>query len=178
MAKLVAQACAGKDPCNVITDTIPGDAFGEANLNAVKGVSGVKVIQKINTNYDAAQMQKTAPDVFAAHPDVDVLVTLTDNEALAAVKAAKQAGLAGKVKILGAGGSRLGAQAVKDGDMFGTLATWPLQSGKLAGEMATKAANGQKIVPAGINGQQIDTPEIITPDTVADFKPEWGATRG
>lgn len=39
------------------------------------------------------------------------------------------------------------------------------QTGKLAGEMA------------GVEGQQIDTPQVVTKDT-DQFEPEWGASAG
>lgn len=177
-AKLVEDACDGKDPCNVIADTIPGDPFGDAFLKAISAVPGVKVIQKINTNYDPSQMQKIAADTFAAHPDVDLLFTLSDQQALAAVPALKEAGMLEQVKLIGGGGSRQGAEAIADGILFGTLATWPFQTGKIAGEMAVKAVNGEKIDPAGVEGQEIDTPQVVTKDTVDQFKPEWGASAG
>jgi ribose transport system substrate-binding protein len=175
-AKLVEGACAGKNPCNIIADTVPGDPFGAAFLAAAKSVSGVKIIQNINTNYDPTQMQKIAADTFAAHPDADVLLTLSDQQALAAVPARKEAGLTDKVALIGAGGSRQGAQAIADGVMFGTLGIWPKQIGKIAGEMAVKAANGEKIDPAGVEAQDLDEPDVVTKDNVSEFKPEWGAS--
>ncbi|HWI22566.1 MAG TPA: sugar ABC transporter substrate-binding protein, partial [Baekduia sp.] len=175
VAELVKGACAGKDPCNLITDTIPGDTFGEITLAKVKAVPGVKIIQKINTNYDPAQMAKIAADTFTRNKNADVLMTLSDQQALAAVPAIKAAGLTGKIKLIGAGGSRQGAAAIADGTMYGTGATWPFQYGTTAGKMAIQAVNGDKVDPNAVDANKIDTPLVVTKDNVSQFKPEWGA---
>jgi ribose transport system substrate-binding protein len=173
--EMVKKACAGKDPCNVVMDSVPGDTYGTILTAAVKAVPGVKIINKINTNFDPSQMAKTAPDMFASNPNIDVLVTLADGQAIAAIPAAKAAGLFGKVKLLATGGSRQGAAAIADGSIFGTLASWPFQMGVAAGKMAVQAANGQTLEPNAVNGLTIDKPAVVTKDTVAQFKPEWGA---
>jgi ribose transport system substrate-binding protein len=175
MTKMVTSTCADKDPCNVVMDSIPGDTFGTIMTKAVEAAPGVKIINKINTNFDPAQMAKTAPDMFAANPSIDVLVTLADGQALAAIPAAKAAGLEGKVKLLAAGGSRQGAAAIKDGSLAGTLASWPFQTGVAVGKMAVQAVNGETVQPNAISGLTIDTPAVVTPDNVDQFKPEWGA---
>jgi ribose transport system substrate-binding protein len=174
MAKAVQEGCAGKNPCNVITDTIPGDPLGEMVLTALKAVPGVKIVDNINSNYDTSKMHSIAPDAFAAHPNTDALVTFDDAVSLATVPAIKAAGLTGKVKLFAAGGSRQGAKAVADGVMFAVLGTWPYREGKVAGEMAVKAANGQPISPAGVDAQNLGKPEIVTKATVSEFQPEWG----
>lgn len=175
LADTVAQACEDKDPCNVIADTIPGDPFGDADLRFIAAVPGVKVVQKINSAYDASLMQKLIPDALTAHPEADVLVTMADNTALAAVPAVKAAGMSDSLRVVGFSGSRQGAKAVADGVLFGTTGSWPQQWGKAAGEMAVKAVNGQPIDPPGIDAVLIDEPQMVTPDTVSQFKPEWGA---
>jgi ribose transport system substrate-binding protein len=177
-AELAKQACAEKNPCNVILDSVPGEVFGEAVTKAVTGIDGVKIVQKINSNFDPSQIQKVVPDALSAHPDVDVVLFMSDSQALAAVPVIKAAGMSDTVKVIGGGGSRAGAAAVTDGSLFGTVGAWPFQTGKAAGEMAVKAANGEKIDPIAIDGQVIDSPQVVTRDTVDEFKPEWGASAG
>lgn len=175
LAQVVEEACAGKDPCRVIADVIPGDPFGATNLEHVSALPGVEIVQKINTMYDPGQMRKLAPDVLSRNPDADVLMVMSDQQALAAVPAVQEKGMSDQIKLIGLGGSRQGAAAVADGTLYGTLSNWPRQMGKIAGEMAVKAVNGQAIDPAGVDALQIDKPLTVTPETVDQFEPEWGA---
>ncbi|HWI21124.1 MAG TPA: sugar ABC transporter substrate-binding protein [Baekduia sp.] len=174
LSQLVALACDGKDPCKVIADLIPGDVYGEAYDKAISATPGVKIVQRINSMYDNTRMQKAMPDALSAHPDADVLITIGDNTAVAALPAIKDAGLTGKIKVIGAGGSRQGAAGVKDGQLFATAGTWPRLAGTIAGGMAVKAVNGQKIDPVSVNAQKINKPELVTKENVDQFKPEWG----
>jgi ABC-type sugar transport system substrate-binding protein len=93
------------------------------------------------------------------------------------VPALKQAGKLGQIELIGSGGSRLGAKAIADGTMFGTIGNWPEQGGAIAGKQLTQAVNGETVDPKGVNGLEIDTPVVVTKDNVDQFKAEWGAER-
>lgn len=173
---VVRDACEGKDPCRIVAEEVPGDPFSTTMNRVVEEqLPNAEIVQKFNGMYDPATVAKVMPDVVSANPDIDVLLAITDGDALAAVPALRSAGLLGQVNIVGAGGSREAAKAVKDGTMFGTTGTWPIQAGRIAGEMAIKAVNGQTIENPGVNSLTIDTPPRVTPETVDEFTAEWGA---
>ncbi|UGS37298.1 hypothetical protein DSM104329_03713 [Capillimicrobium parvum] len=179
IAGLTAEACKGQDPCKIIGEVAtPDDPVTNQVIDTVKkDVPGADVVQTVVGQYDPSMIAKAFPDALSAHPDAQVFVSAADSQALAVVPALKQAGKLGRVKLIGSGGSRLGAKAIADGTMFGTVANWPLQHGEAAGRMVVQAVNGEKVDPQSVNALEIDTPSLVTKATVSQFKPEWGAER-
>lgn len=177
LADLVKLACANTDPCEVVAEVATAnDPLTTDAANEVAKVPGVEVVQRIATQYDPSMFAKSLGDALSAHPGIDVVVAAADFGALAVVPVLKQAGKLGSIKLVGNGASRSGVAAVKDGTLFGTLGTWPLQMGQLAGTAAMEAVNGKTPSPAGVNGYEIDTPLLVTKKTVDQMKPEWGAS--
>ncbi|MFN8201232.1 MAG: sugar ABC transporter substrate-binding protein [Solirubrobacteraceae bacterium] len=178
LVELTTKACEGLDPCNIIVEIVTAsDTYSNTYADAIaKEVPHAKVVAKLPGMYDPSVITKTMPDLLSAHPDTNVFVSAADSQALAAVPAIKSAGLEGKIKLIGNGGSRLGAKAVADGTLFGTLGLWPQQNGALAVKAATQAVNGQPVDPSGVDIYTVDTPSIITKENVDQFKPEWGAS--
>lgn len=174
--ELTTLACEGLDPCKVVVEVItPTDPVTNLVADQIKAkVPNVEIVQKIVTGFDPAQIAKQMPDILSATPDLDVFVAGADTQALAALPALKDAGMDGKVKVLGSGGSREGVAAIKDGSLFGSHGSWPVQMGKLVAEMVIKGLNGQKIDPIGVDALLMDEPRILTKETVDQFSPEWG----
>jgi ribose transport system substrate-binding protein len=173
VAGLVKSACEGRSPCRVIAEDVPGDPFTTATNKRIAQLLNVQIVQKLAGMYDPALIQKNLPDALSAHADADVFLAASDTEALAALGPISSAKRQGKIRVVGVGGSRRGAEAVAAGTMFATTGGWPIQAGRLAGQMAIKAINGQSIAPKGINSALIDQPLEVTPKTVGTFKAEW-----
>ncbi|HWI22037.1 MAG TPA: substrate-binding domain-containing protein, partial [Baekduia sp.] len=115
-------ACAGLDPCKVIAEiAAPGDPLTSKIVRAARAEPNVEVLQVLAAEYDPGTIAKEMPDALTAHSDVDVFLSAADSQALATIGAFKQAGLFGKVKIIGNGGSRLGKPAIADGTLFSTM---------------------------------------------------------
>jgi ribose transport system substrate-binding protein len=177
IAGLTEQACQGLATCKVIAEVAsPNDPVTNVVVDEVKKVPGVDVVQTISGQYDPSVIAKAFPDALSAHPDANVFVSAADSQALAVVPALKQAGMFGKIKLIGSGGSRLGAKAIADGTLFGTVGNWPEQHGAAAGKMLVQAARGEKVDPVSVDALQVDTPSLVTEETVKEFKPEWGAS--
>lgn len=179
MAEITTKACAGIDPCDIIAEVAtPNDPLTNAIVDEIeKTVPAAHVVQSIVGQYDPSVIAKAFPDALNAHPDADVFVAAADSQALAVIPALKQAGKLGEVKIIGNGGSRLGADAIADGTMFGTLGTWPQQDGAIVAKMLTQAVNGDPVEPSAVDSMTVDDPVIVTKDNVDQFKPEWGTDR-
>lgn len=179
VVQLTKAACEGLDPCKIIAEVAtPNDPLTTQAVAAVKKeVPNAQVVQTISGQYDPSIIAKAFPDALSAHPDANVFLSAADSQALAVVPAIKQANKLGKIKLIGNGGSRLGAKAVADGTMFGTIGNWPEQAGGIAGKMLIQAVNGQTVDPKGVDGLKIDEPLIITKENVDQFTPEWGAER-
>lgn len=178
IAVLVKEACAGLDPCKVIAEETPGEQYTTAANAEVTKLPGVEIVQKYDSKFDPSVVAKVIPDVLRRNSDANVLLTTSDSDALAALPAIEDAGMTDQLKVIGAGGSRLGAKAVQDGQLYGTVGSWPVQYGKRAGEIAIKAVNREPLPqPPGIAALTIDGPASVTSETVDRFKPEWGASR-
>lgn len=175
VAELVKQACEGKDPCNVIvTIATPNDQLTNSPIAAIeRNVPNAKIVQKVVTGYDPSGPTKVLPDALTAHPDTNVIVLTADNLAGATLNVLKDAGMEGKVALIGNGGSKEGAKRVAAGDMFGTVAIWPEQMGEAAAQMLTDALNGRSIAEPGIDAFTMDQPQPVTKDTVDRFQAEW-----
>jgi len=179
LVDLTTEACAELDPCKIIVEIVTAsDIYSNTYADAIaKEVPNAEVVAKLPGMYDPSVIAKAMPDALSANPDTNVFVSAADSQALAAMPAIKEAGLDGKIKIIGNGGSRLGAKAIADGTMFGTLGLWPRQNGELAVKAAAQAINGEPVEPSGVDMYEVDEPVIVTKDNVDQFKPEWGASR-
>ncbi|MDF2050433.1 sugar ABC transporter substrate-binding protein [Arthrobacter sp. Cr_A7] len=175
-SEMVKKACEGKDHCKVFIEiAAEGDPLTLSLVDKVNELPNVEVVEVLAAEYDPSVIARLMPEALKRHPDVDVYNAAGDQTAIAAIPAFEAAGLLGKVKIVGAGGSRAGKKAVEDGKFFSTSADYPYTFGKIAGEMAVKAVNGQKIDPPGVNAQYVKQPSIVTKENVDQFDPEWGA---
>ncbi|WP_350351676.1 sugar ABC transporter substrate-binding protein [Microbacterium sp. A8/3-1] len=175
--ELIKEACAGASPCEIIAEiSSPTDRWTNDLINGIETALGsdASVVQKVVSQYDPGQIAKALPDALNAHPDAQVFFAVSDQSALAAIPVIAQAGKTEQVKIIGLGGSGQATEAVADGTLFGTTATWPLQTGKLLAEALIESVSGSEITQASVDLLKIDTPVLITGETVGEFKPEWG----
>jgi ribose transport system substrate-binding protein len=175
-AKLVKQACGDINPCKVIAEVVtPTDQVTGQIVKDLKKDPQIKVVQVLATHYDPAEVAKQLPDALAAHPDTNVFVAGADSQALAALPAVKSSGRDGKLIVLGQGGSRLGAEAIADGSLGGSVGSWPLKEAVAMAKMVQQTVNGQQVEPNGISALTMGTPLILTKANIAQFTPEWGA---
>lgn len=177
-AQLVEEACGSADPCKVIAEVVtPNDPFTNDVVDGVEKRLGdrIEVVQRIASQYDLGVIAKAMPDALSANPDVDVFFAASDQSALAAVPAIKDAGLSDQVKVTGRGGSGEGAKAVRSGDLVGTTGNWPKQYGAFIAEALTQAVNGETVAEPSLDMLKTDTPTVVTAETVDEFEPEWGA---
>ena len=180
LLQLLEEACADVDPCKVIGEVAsPSDPLTTRVVAEAKKMPNVELVQTISAGYDPAAVAKAFPDALSANPDAHVFLSAADSQALAVVPVLEAAGKTDQVKLIGNGGSRLGAKAVADGVLFGTGASWPSQMGARAGEILQKAVSGEAIEGPGVDALGIaeGQPQVLTADTIAEFTPEWGAER-
>ncbi|GAA5071797.1 ribose transport system substrate-binding protein [Thermocatellispora tengchongensis] len=112
--------------------------------------------------------QSACQNMLAANPDIQLFYAQSDDMSVGCAKAVKSAG--SKAKVIGIGGSKLGIDAVKSGDVSGTVCFKPEDLGKLALDTLYKHLTGEKKQNAAF--VTYDTPPI-TKDNVADCTPQW-----
>lgn len=176
--KLVAEACADKDPCRVgylfIQKGSPPDvALRDGFDEAVRG-TGVEIVAEGNSQASRTGTLKAMQDILTAHRDIDVVAGMNVSPD-AARQAIAKAGLGHDVAIVSISGSRQAAKAVDDGTFYGIATSVPATEGGLAVDALAKAmATGEEL--GGIDpvvAGRIPGEGRITKANVTEFRPEY-----
>jgi ribose transport system substrate-binding protein len=151
LGQLMVQACADKNPCNVVY--MPAD-LRAANENVrkkavedfFKATPNVKLIGEPPSGFDAPSGLKAGQDLVTAHSTgVDVIGGSAGQAMIGALPAFKDAGWLGKVKIVANGGTVEECKYIRDGTLFGAVVHLPYTDGKLAVHEAQDKANGKTV---------------------------------
>lgn len=184
LGKMIIQACdtIESKPCKV--GYLNGAQALTIDQDRVESITKVLADHpdiEIVSNQEALYLQdkgyEVAQNMLQAHPDINVFATSGDQMMLGAEQAVKDAGLTGKVLLLGNGTSQQGYDAIKEGRFFAAYADIPYTMGQIACEIAIKAVHGEEVPKFVVNDEQkpplpTDGP-IITQDNVDEFKPQW-----
>lgn len=179
----VVGACKGKSPCEVVY--LPGSirqATESIRTKAVREVlsrePGIKVVAHQEGGYLQASALKVTTDILAVHRGVDVIATSGDQMTLGAERAVKNAGLTGKVKLIGNAASMEGVRAVREGRWYSTPVYLPADEGRIAAELAIRAVRGEN-VPSSVNtldrspvGESATQATLRSPKGMS-FKGQW-----
>jgi ABC-type sugar transport system substrate-binding protein len=180
LAAMTEAACGDTDPCKVAYyHGPPAFTFAAESLKTfladVKKTGKIDVVDQNASNFDLATGYNLAKTLLAKDPTVNVITSDSDQSALGAAKAVKEAGKESTIKVIGGGGSNAGAAAIKSGVLYGTSALYPGGLGEKSVELGVKALNKEELgeteadiatlVPLGTK---------ITKENVEEFKPEWG----
>lgn len=112
--------------------------------------------------------QSACQNMLAGNPDIKLFYAQSDDMAVGCAKAVKAA--ASKAVVVGIGGSKLGVDAVKSGEVFGTVCYKPHDMGGLAMQVLYDNLTGAKKSAAEF--VTYETP-AISKDNVADCSPQW-----
>jgi len=175
--KIIVEACEGLDPCKVAY--LPGSKALPLETVRTEGVMSVleqhpniDVVSQQEGGYTADTGLKTAQNVLQAHRDVNVMAS-SDQAITGAAQAVKDAGLEGKVKLVGQGAAKQAVQAIRDGSWFGAYVYVPYSEGKKSAEFAIDAVRG-KTVPKSLNSETLSPiGPIATKKTLGDFAGDW-----
>lgn len=83
------------------------------------------------TDWTPEKGQAVCQNILTAHPDLDLLFSQADDMAIGCSRAIRSAGSKAKLIATG-GGSRLGNEAIKTGELDGSVCTNPETIGRLA----------------------------------------------
>jgi ribose transport system substrate-binding protein len=112
--------------------------------------------------------QAACQNMLQANPDVRLFYALSDDMAVGCAKAIKAA--KSKALAVGIGGSKLGVDAIKSGEIYGTVCYKPEDMGQLAMQTLHDRLTGKQTASAQF--VTYETP-AITKDNVADCNPQW-----
>ena len=162
----VADMLEGKGNIAILTGP-SGDSGGLQRLEGYENILAnypdiVQVVEPADCGWDTASAQSTVESWLSAY-DLDAIIA--ENGGMA-VGAGNAAGKDSGIIITGVDGTPDGFEAIKDGRMTGTVS----QNG---GEMAANGLNAAVIL---LNGEELETNELITMNTwidkenIADFE--------
>jgi ribose transport system substrate-binding protein len=184
IGNMIVSACETVEtkPCKV--GYLPGAlalTIDQDRLTAIQSVLSTHSDIEIVATQEAYYLQDTGlsvtQNILQAHPDINVLATSGDQMMLGAEQAINDAGLTGKVLMIGNGTSQQGYTEIKEGRWFADYADIPFTEGQLACQVAIKAVRGET-VPTSINNDDQRPPlpsdgPIITKDNVDQFTAQW-----
>lgn len=187
LAALVTQdeIAAGAKAAELVEQVLP-DGGKIAVVEGQAGFAEVKlrqegfdqVLQESGASYEtiASQPGDWLPDkaeaacqnMIASHPDIDVFYAQSDDMAVGCAKAVRKAG--SDADVVGIGGSKLAIQAIKKGQLAGTVCYKPEDMGRLALQTLVDHLTGAEPVDHAF--VSYETP-AITKDNVDDCVPQW-----
>jgi ribose transport system substrate-binding protein len=130
--------------------------------------SNIQILDLRTDDADPVRAQKNAEDTLVKYPDVSALIGLYDYNGPAILNAVRNAGKAGKVKIVCFDDKDETLAGVASGDIYGTVAQQPYEFGKQAITKMAKYLEGDKEALAG--GKQIIPTIDVKKDNVAEFQ--------
>lgn len=140
------------------TDGFKKTIAGNGKFNVVASVPG---------NWDRQQSYDAATTILQQHPDLIGFYCNNDGMALGVVEAVKSAGLLGKVAVFGTDGISDAYKSIADGELTGTVDSFPVLTGEVAMETALRLVGGQKLP------RVVATPQaLITKDNLSTYKGE------
>ncbi|WP_442581127.1 sugar ABC transporter substrate-binding protein [Mesorhizobium sp. ASY16-5R] len=137
----------------------------------------IKVVATVEGAYDTSISMKGVQDALQANPEIDVVLSIADQQTLGAEVAIEDAGIdLASLYIVSGGGTDIGVDRVRTGAWDANLAEFPASEGSLAVKNLVDALQG-KDVPSSVDALTIGgVPSLITKEVLdahPDFVPEW-----
>ncbi|QFG26190.1 sugar ABC transporter substrate-binding protein [Actinomadura sp. WMMB 499] len=132
-----------------------------------KGVE-LKVVARQPGDWLPEKAQSACQNMLAAHPGVELFYAESDDMGVGCAKAVEAAG--SDAAVIGVGGSKLGIDGVKSGDLYGTVCYKPEDLGARAMKVLHEQLTGAKKYDAEF--VTYETP-AITEDNVGECAPQW-----
>lgn len=147
--------------------------LGPADLEVRQGFEEIAVrtptVTITSQRTSAVEVKRAASiasEVFESYPEVEGVFAGTDEIALGVVRAARRLDILGRVVIVGVGGTAPALAAIEAGRLEGSVRTDAEELGRLAVNVAIRAARGEPVA----RRQLVDV-ALITHENVRRFLP-------
>jgi ribose transport system substrate-binding protein len=131
---------------------IEGQAGSSAAILRIKGFteglakhSNLTLVASVPGNWDGAQAYNATQNLLRKYPDLKGIYANNDTMAVGAAKAVADAGLGGKIVIVGTDGIPAAMDAIQRGAMSATITALPYYEGYWSVEAAVRLLSGQKV---------------------------------
>ena len=138
-----------------------------------KEFAGIKIVAEQFGMSDRAKSLEVAENMLTANKDLAALFGSNESSAVGAVNAVKNAGLAGKVKVVGFDSSDVLLAGLKEGSIAALVVQNPFKMGYEAVKAAVARAKGQDVPRRIDTGVLVVTPaNLDQPDVQAVLNPK------
>jgi ribose transport system substrate-binding protein len=122
---------------------------------AVEGTD-IEIVQTVRNDCDIEKAQNVTEDLLRAQPDLDAIFAACGGNSIGAAQAIRTSGKKpDDLLVYGHDGFQIELQAIKKGEVDGTVKQLPIEMGKLGTQAAVAAARDETVEP-----------EIVVPFTV------------
>src|SRR5262249_54839185 len=132
-----------------ILEGIPGHETGDSRLrgfrDAVKSSAGVTIVASQPANWERDQGFNVFQNMLQAHRDIDSVFACSDLMALGAIEAIAAAGKTGAIRVIGFDALDDAKKAIAAGTMEASVAQFPSEMGRAAGEKALTGLHGETL---------------------------------
>lgn len=164
----------GKGKVLVITQP-PGSAAQDARVTGfeeqIKTYSGIEYLGPQYQSDDPQKAAEIVTSTLSAHPDLAGIFSTNDQGAIGAITGLRQAGAAGRVKVIAYDAATAEVNAFKNGTIQALIAQDPKQEGEVAMEIAAKLIKGESLPKITMT----DIVSIKAGDTASAEKYEYKA---
>ena len=147
-AEAMNELLGGKGKVLVITQP-PGSAAQDARTKGFEEqLKTYPGIEYLGAQYQSDDPQKAAEIVtstISAHPDLAGIFSTNDQGAIGAITGLRQAGAAGRIKVVAYDAATAEVNALKNGTIHALIAQNPKQEGEAAMEAAAKLIKGETL---------------------------------
>ena len=146
-AQWIVNALHGKGKIGVL-EIMPGSQVGAIRMEGFKSViekeKSIQIVSSLTALGRRDLGMKVMNDMITAHPDLDAVWAVNDENALGALEALRARGKLKQVKIVGYNGALEAIQQVYRGNMAADVVQYPERIGELFIYWAVRIANGEK----------------------------------
>jgi ribose transport system substrate-binding protein len=180
LGDMAVNACASLKPCDVAylagSLALAGEQalIGGFRASIAKNPAVKLVAYRSAGGYTPADGQPVTQNILQANPNIRVIAGSGDQIIRGAQLAVDSAGLAGKVKLIGLGGSTSAVAAIKAGTWYGSVVNLPYSIGEASLNVLLKSFRDPSVKDEAINvSKSLGINPMITKANAASFKPQW-----
>lgn len=133
------------------------------------------VVSHVSGEWDRARAKAVAADILRQYPDLLGFYCNNDTMALGTIEAVKEAGVLGRVAVIGTDGTSDAYASIRADEITGTVDLLPEQTGQMAVRVVVALLEGQKVSQSVYTPQNLVTLHNIDRPTDSPY-PEEGPT--
>ena len=154
-----------------ILEGVAGDYWtvreGKGFDNIANQYPDIKVVARQPANWERAKGMEVMENILQANRDLDLVFGMNDNMALGALQAIENAGLLGKIKVIGYNAQQDALEAIKEGRLDASIAKQPGNIGRMIIEdIVVKVMEGKK---EEIKPVICVSPGLVTKENLGDY---------